>query len=54
MGTLITIFFLLLFIRELKLFVEQMVYVEAKTDVLNFLGIFISFMGLTTSFVVFW
>ena len=54
MGTLITTFFFLLFIRELKLFVEQMVYVENKTDVLNFFGIFISFMGLMTSFVVFW
>ena len=54
MGTLITALFFLLFMRELKLFVEQMVYVENKTDVLNFFGIFISFMGLATSFVVFW
>ena len=54
MGTLITFFFLLLFIRELKLFITQMIYVETKTDVLNFFGMFISFMGLTTSIVVFW
>lgn len=53
MDYLITISFLLLFMRELKLFVEQMVNAETKTDVLNFLGIFISFVGLTTSFLMF-
>ena len=54
MGTLITALFLLLFIRELKLFVEQMVYADTKTDVSNFFGIFISFVGLITSFVEYW
>ncbi|MDI9310455.1 MAG: hypothetical protein QM535_09580 [Limnohabitans sp.] len=54
MGTLITALFLLLFIQELKLFVEQMVYADTKTDVSNFFGIFISFVGLITSFVEYW
>lgn len=53
MKYLTTIFFLLLFMRELKLFAEQMINVDAETDVLNFFGIFIAFMGTVISFLAF-